>query len=402
MRADAKPLHPLLALARIADENAVEACFHIVEAMSRECSEPDMACGLYRRAFRLWPELDSDQGPDGVPIKLRAAADVVNAEDGVCTSWVVAPDDWQPLPRGPSFPLVQEFRRRMLDSFDLAGVAKYIIERKANRIVVLCGAGISTSAGIPDFRSPGSGLYTRLEKYSLPKPEAMFSLDYFRSNPAPFCELAMELWPGSFNPTPCHHFIRLLYDKGLLQRCYTQNIDSLELLAGLPAELLVQAHGSFQAAHVIDTDPEMAVDARELRDALQAGESRWRALCERSGGLVKPKITFFGEALPLRFTELHRADMAACDLLVILGTSLAVAPCNGLVAKVGVDVPRLLVNRDDVGRCEWMFGGLRHHLEDGSNHRDVFHACEIDAGVQALAAHLGWASDLETLVVGSS
>merc|ERR1712232_422031 len=108
-----------------------------------------------------------------------------------------------------------------------------------------------------------------------------------------------------------------------LQRCYTQNIDSLELLAGLPPEMLVQAHGSFEAAHVIDTEPEVLVDVQVLGEALKRGELGWRKLCATSGGLVKPKIVFFGEALPKRFHELHATDVAACDMLLVLGTSLA-------------------------------------------------------------------------------
>lgn len=76
--------------------------------------------------------------------------------------------------------------------------------------------------GIPDFRTPGTGLYSNLEKYNLPFPEAIFDIEYFRNNPKPFFVLAKELYPGSFAPTPSHWFIRLLHDKGLLLRHYTQ------------------------------------------------------------------------------------------------------------------------------------------------------------------------------------
>ena len=61
---------------------------------------------------------------------------------------------------------------------------------KAQRIVCMCGAGISVSAGIPDFRTPGSGLYHKLEKYDLPYPQAVFEIDFFRTNPRPFFLLA--------------------------------------------------------------------------------------------------------------------------------------------------------------------------------------------------------------------
>jgi len=78
------------------------------------------------------------------------------------------------------------------------------------------------AAGIPDFRSPGSGLYHNLEKYNLPHPQAIFDIDYFRDNPKPFFVLAKELYPNFIKPTPCHYFIRLLHEKGLLLRHFTQ------------------------------------------------------------------------------------------------------------------------------------------------------------------------------------
>jgi len=61
---------------------------------------------------------------------------------------------------------------------------------KAKRILCMCGAGLSVSAGIPDFRTPGTGLYSNLQKFDLPYPEAVFEINYFKRNPAPFFMLA--------------------------------------------------------------------------------------------------------------------------------------------------------------------------------------------------------------------
>ena len=78
-------------------------------------------------------------------------------------------------------------------------------------------------------RTPGTGLYDNLQKYNLPFPEAVFDVSFYRRNPAPFTQLAKELWPGlHFAPTLSHSFLTLLHNKGLLLRCYTQNIDGLE------------------------------------------------------------------------------------------------------------------------------------------------------------------------------
>lgn len=101
------------------------------------------------------------------------------------------------------------------------------------------------AAGIPDFRSPSSGLYHNLEQYNLPHPTAIFEIDFFSENPEPFFVLAKQLLPEGFRPTPSHYFVRLLYEKGLLLRHYTQNIDTLERVAGIPGDKLVEAHGTF-------------------------------------------------------------------------------------------------------------------------------------------------------------
>eukprot|EP01062_Namystynia_karyoxenos_P031929 TRINITY_DN23621_c0_g1_i1.p1 TRINITY_DN23621_c0_g1~~TRINITY_DN23621_c0_g1_i1.p1 ORF type:complete len:603 (+),score=206.97 TRINITY_DN23621_c0_g1_i1:81-1811(+) len=148
----------------------------------------------------------------------------------------------------------------------LSGIAARIKDGRSRRVLVAAGAGLSVSAGIPDFRSPGTGLYHTLEKYDLPRPEAVFDLEYFRGRPEPFCQLARELYPGTFAPTPGHAFVLLLERKGLLQRCFTQNIDCLERIAGLPTQSLVEAHGSFAAAACIDCAAPHDVGA--VRDAL--------------------------------------------------------------------------------------------------------------------------------------
>lgn len=92
------------------------------------------------------------------------------------------------------------------------------------KIIVMVGAGVSVGAGIPDFRTPGSGLYDNLEKYSLPRPQAVFEMEYFLQNPQPFFSLAKDIYPlpGRFAPTKAHYFIKLLSEKGYLLRCYSQ------------------------------------------------------------------------------------------------------------------------------------------------------------------------------------
>ena len=101
--------------------------------------------------------------------------------------------------------------------------------KTSRKIIVLTGAGVSVSCGIPDFRSR-DGVYARLavDFPDLPDPQAMFDIHYFRKDPRPFFKFAREIYPGQFEPSPCHKFIRCIEKQGKLLRNYTQNIDTLE------------------------------------------------------------------------------------------------------------------------------------------------------------------------------
>ena len=111
--------------------------------------------------------------------------------------------------------------------YTLETIASNLASSKYRNVVVVSGAGMSVSAGIPDFRSPGTGLYDKLHEYNLPYPEAIFDLDFFRSNPKPFATLASSIWPGQEDgprPTLAHSFLRVLENKGCLRRVYTQSM----------------------------------------------------------------------------------------------------------------------------------------------------------------------------------
>ncbi|CAE8593880.1 unnamed protein product, partial [Polarella glacialis] len=205
-------------------------------------------------------------------------------------------------------------------------------------VVVLAGAGISVSAGIPDFRSPGTGLYENLQEYDLPEPEAIFSLSYFRQNPEPFTRLAKELWPVDAQPTVSHLFVRVLERKGFLRRHFTQNIDGLDSAAGISEQRLVKAHGSFGAGHCIDCNRAFHED--RLREHIFGGKVA-RCSCK---GLVKPDIVFFGEDLPAKFRTCSKQDFDRCDLVLCMGTSLQVEPFASLVTRAPACVPRILIN----------------------------------------------------------
>ena len=172
-----------------------------------------------------------------------------------------------------------------LTDMSMQGVADLINEGLIKNIIWMSGAGISCSAGIPDFRSRGTGLYSKLAKYHLPTPESMFDLEYFRSNPEPFYDVARSLYPGKHRPTSTHFFLKLLHQKGLLLRTYTQNIDMLERVVGIPSKKLVEAHGTWASAHCIDCG--QFEDANWVK--MEICKHKRQPLCRHCDGLLKRK-----------------------------------------------------------------------------------------------------------------
>ncbi|XP_026543895.1 NAD-dependent protein deacetylase sirtuin-2 isoform X1 [Notechis scutatus] len=288
---------------------------------------------------------------------------------------------------------------KVLEELTLEGVTNFILTEKCKNIICMVGAGISTSAGIPDFRSPGTGLYANLQQYSLPYPEAIFEIGYFKQNPEPFFALARELYPGQFKPTVCHYFIRLLKDKGLLLRCYTQNIDTLERVAGLDAEHLVEAHGTFYTSHCISSTCKTSYSLEWMKEKIFASLT---PRCEKCQSVVKPDIVFFGENLPPRFFSLMQSDFQNADMLIIMGTSLQVQPFASLVSRVPPNTPRLLINKEKTGESDPFMSlmglGCGMDFDSEKAYRDVAWLGDCDEGCLALAELLGWKKELEELV----
>ncbi|KAI1803454.1 NAD-dependent deacetylase sirtuin-2 [Daldinia bambusicola] len=265
-----------------------------------------------------------------------------------------------------------------LSDRSLRAVAQFIKDGHTKNIVVMTGAGISTAAGIPDFRSPKTGLYHNLSRFNLPHPEAVFEIDFFRTNPEPFYLLAKELYPGNFSPTISHAFIALLAKKGLLRMLFTQNIDCLERAAGVPPEKIVEAHGSFATQRCIECRTEFPDDL--MREHVTRGEPP-RCIREDCNGLVKPDIVFFGEQLPKAFyNNILVTDTA--DLMLIMGTSLLVHPFAGLPHRAKQGTPRVLFNLERVG-------------DMGTRADDVLVLGDCDSGIRKLADELGWREELE-------
>jgi len=251
--------------------------------------------------------------------------------------------------------------------------------KQTQNVLVMIGAGVSTASGIPDFRTPGSGIYDNLQKYDLPYPEAIFDINYFRGKPEPFLAWAKEFFPGvNYKPNTVHYFIRMLLEKNRLLRLYTQNIDGLEAMAGIPEEKIVAAHGTFTQAACVSCGESAPIS--EIKEHIMSGTVPRCAACT---GLVKPTIVFFGENLPERFF-LYQEDACVCDYLICMGTSLEVYPFAGIADFVPKGIPRLLINKTAVGSF-------------GSRDNDSLFLGDLEETVAALVESLEWKESLRQL-----
>jgi NAD-dependent deacetylase len=205
---------------------------------------------------------------------------------------------------------------------------------EASRIAVMSGAGISTDSGIPDFRGP-NGLWTRN-----PGAERLSSIEAYVSDPSVRrrswqARLSHPAWSAS--PNAGHHALVALERAGRLLAILTQNIDGLHQKAGSSQELVVELHGS-----IFDTVCLSCADRRPMREALDrvsAGEPD--PACLACGGMLKSATISFGQPLDVEVLMRAKESAQTCDLMLAVGTSLAVQPAAGLVglaARAGAAV----------------------------------------------------------------
>ncbi|XP_077115095.1 NAD-dependent protein deacetylase sirtuin-1 [Ranitomeya variabilis] len=234
-------------------------------------------------------------------------------------------------------------RKKRKDINTMEDALKLLQESK--KIMVLTGAGVSVSCGIPDFRSR-DGIYARLavDFPDLPNPQAMFDIEYFRKDPRPFFKFAKEIFPGQFQPSLCHKFIAMLDKEGKLLRNYTQNIDTLEQVAGI--QRIIQCHGSFAMASCLICKNK--VDCETVRDDIfnQVVPRCPRCPPDEPLAIMKPDIVFFGENLPAEFHRAMKYDKDEVDLLIVIGSSLKVRPVALIPSSIPHEVPQILINRE--------------------------------------------------------
>lgn len=302
-------------------------------------------------------------------------------------------------------------RRRLKQYKDIDDAARLLRERK--NIMVITGAGISTSLGIPDFRSKNTGFYSKLQEMGFSEPEQVFDIHNFDEDPTTFYALAGDILPDLEKWTPTHEFIRLLQEKNKLLTNYTQNIDNVESHAGISKQKLIQCHGSWATATCRKCG--FKIPGEEIFEEIRAqkiaeckrcvqelqvprpGMKRKRSSNGTSKskrrqasdddddddgaydipqpGVMKPDITFFGEGLPQEFFDRLRIhDRDKVDLVIVIGTSMKVAPVSEVPQIIPPEVPQIYISRDPI-----------HHINF-----DINLLGDCDAVVGELCRRAGW------------
>lgn len=324
--------------------------------------------------------------------------------------------------------------RHRLNNFQTFDDAVSLFKSSKN-IIVLTGAGISTSLGVPDFRSQ-NGVYNMLVDSVYDDPQELFHIDNFKADPEEFYRQAAKIFPAMQGLVPAdgesrksnaplvpkysltHAFVAMLQDKEKLLTNYTQNIDSLEKEAGVSSSKLIQCHGTLATASCMTCHKKYS--AKKYMGIVLAGnvpyckcsqeekvskpkQSRQRG---RSGkkkrkrnefedtdsdvsgndidppkGLLRPDMTFFGEAIADSYAPRLKMDKTKVDLLVIVGTSLKVEPVNEMLLNIPPTVPQIWISKD---RC------LREGVKV-----DIELLGECDVVLEEIARRAGWENALK-------
>ncbi len=188
----------------------------------------------------------------------------------------------------------------------------------SRRMTVLTGAGVSTLSGIPDFRG-AHGVYT--DPWAGISVEEIISMTFFRKNPDIFYKWACDVWYrlDEYEPNIVHRAIAALEDAGKIQGVFTQNIDMLHQKAG--SRHVWELHGSPEKHYCMKCGAEYSY--AEIAPVVKRGETPH---CRHCGGIVKPRIVFYEEALPSGVVSAADKAFRETDLCVVFGSSLSVYP----------------------------------------------------------------------------
>ena len=295
-----------------------------------------------------------------------------------------------------------------LESLDIKGLANYIKNGYCKKILILTGAGISVKSGIPDFRSPGTGIYDNIKNFNISNPELLFNRSYINKDPKPFFTLIKKFLSKEYEPSNAHYLSVLFKNKGVLMRYYTQNIDGLDLKAGLTSPYLIECHGQMRTSTCSNIFCKNKISTDLIKNKILNDEI---PKCEKCNSIIIPDIVMNDDDLPEEFFDQLDKDFHECDLLIVMGTSLKVEPFPGMIEDPSLNVPRVLINNEKVVTYFEELGEKNGKLVETSkdrlsqkfkfghffNRRDIFLGGDLDNNVLELIKELGWEKELNDL-----
>ncbi|HET9593502.1 MAG TPA: NAD-dependent deacylase [Solirubrobacterales bacterium] len=235
---------------------------------------------------------------------------------------------------------------------------------RSRRAVALTGAGVSVPSGIPDFRTPETGLWAKVD------PMEVAHISVFERDPERFWSYYRPRFQalGDKEPNRAHEALAELERRGLIEGVITQNIDRLHRAAG--SENVIEVHGSIETSSCLECGAVFGLD--EVEDLF---DGRGVAVCSACAGAVKPDVVLFGELLPEEAMAQATELAEGADLMLCVGSSLAVHPVAGL--------PRLTLAGG--GALAIVTKGATPYDRDAELKLDG----EVDAELAALVAALG-------------
>ncbi len=200
-----------------------------------------------------------------------------------------------------------------------------LIETHEN-VYALTGAGISTDSGVPDFRSPGTGLWEKVD------PIAVSSVDVLENNPRLFYEAGFSRFAkiSSAEPNQGHRVLAELEAGGYIKGVVTQNIDGLHIKAG--SKNVWEVHGHLRTGYCLGCKKKYPFE--ELVHQVEL--KRIPPVCHNCYSVLRPDVVLFGDPMPIFFFELQHKLQMECDFMLVVGSSLVVYPV--------ADLPRLAKN----------------------------------------------------------
>ncbi len=205
--------------------------------------------------------------------------------------------------------------------------------KTSSKTMVLTGAGISTESGIPDFRSPDTGLWENVD------PMEALSTTVLYDDPGKFYNEGFEMLLDMTKAKPNygHYALAEMEELGYIKGIITQNIDNLHIEAG--SKYVLEVHGNTRKGSCLNCSN--TVEIGVLTEKVDRGEIPPK--CDKCGGTLRPDVIFFGDMLPEAFT-IAWEEVSTSDLLIVVGSSLAVAPVNYLPQRAK---NLILINQGD-------------------------------------------------------